>query len=322
MPKIRKIVLMSIKPKFANKILFGVKKFEYRKKPIHPDTTHIVLYMTAPIMKIVGIATIKDVHVGSPSAIWEKTKQSGGVVRSFYREYFRGKKEAYAIELDEAFPFNHWVDPRQVDRDFKSPQSFKYISENFFAALLANKDKDKELNRIMFFGGIHGVGKSTFCNRLKEDIAIQTYSASELIKKEKGAISDSNKRVQNVDDNQLLLLNALKKQSQKGDFILDGHFCLINAKDEIETIPIKVFKKINPHELLLLELEAEKVYENLKKRDGKSYDVGLIQRMLEIEREHAFRVSKTLQIPLEVIKASDYNRIKKQISMSIKTYRG
>ena len=34
---------------------------------------------------------------------------------------------------------------------------------------------------MIFVSGIHGVGKTFFCNRLKEQLGIATYSASKLI---------------------------------------------------------------------------------------------------------------------------------------------
>ncbi len=313
MQKTQKIVLISIKPKYANKILFGVKTFEFRKKPIHPDTSHIVLYMTSPIMKIVGIASVKDIHVGAPTTIWEKTKKSGGVTRKFYRDYFKGKKQAYAIELKDVQPLNYWIDPKQIDKGFRAPQSFKYINHQFFEAISPNREIKQQPSHIIFFGGVHGVGKSTFCKKLKEDIGIQTYTASQLIKTAKNSNTTTDKRVNNIEDNQSLLLKSLQDKSKDGNFILDGHFCLINVSGEIETIPIDTFYKINPRVLFLLELDATKIYENLKRRDHVHYDLNFIQEMLRTERKHAEEISIKLQIPLEIITISDYSQVRDYI---------
>lgn len=137
----QKIALISIKPQFANQILFGVKRFEYRKRPVSDDTTHLLLYMTAPVMRIVGIASIKKVHSGTPSKIWEETRSGAGVVRNFYRTYFKGVKKAYAIELDKVIPFNEWINPKEIDKNFRAPQSFKYIDNEYFRKILEIDNK-------------------------------------------------------------------------------------------------------------------------------------------------------------------------------------
>lgn len=318
----QKIALISIKPNFANKILFGEKRYEYRKVPISQDTTHILLYMTAPVMKVVGTVRVKKIHEGAPSTIWEQTKKESGITRAFYREYFAGKKKAFAIELGEVTPLSYWIDPKTIDPNFRAPQSFQYVDNNFYNAIFDDNMEKESISHILFFGGIHGVGKSTFCDRLKKDIGIDTVSASYLIKTEKllAEQKDSDKRVQDIANNQNLLLMALKKKSLSGDFILDGHFCLLNKDGVIERIPQNTFKQINPRELFLLETRPEDIVKNLKQRDGVNYDIQLIKEMLREERAYAEYISKTLNRPLSVIQHTDYIKTRDEIQNSMLIY--
>jgi len=310
----RKIALLSIKPKFANQILFGIKKFEYRKKPISDETTHILLYMTAPVMRIVGIVTIKKVHSGAPSMLWEKTKAQAGIVRSFYRTYFKNTKTAYAIELGTVMPFNQWIDPKKLDNNFRAPQSFKYIDDSFAHKILQTNDHatpNKDSN-ILFFAGIHGVGKSTIGNKLQKDINIAMFSASQLIKEGKGKINE-NKKVKNIDDNQRILLEQLKAKSTLGLFILDGHFSLIDKHGVIQEIPLNIFKQINPREIILLEADAKLIHDRLYARDNVKHDISVIQDMLKKERLHALFVAKELKIPIKIITGEEYYLLKEYI---------
>jgi len=310
----RKIALLSIKPKFANQILFGIKKFEYRKKPISDDTTHILLYMTAPVMRIVGIVTIKEIHSGAPSMIWEKTKAKAGIVRSFYRTYFQNTKTAYAIELDTVIPFNQWIDPKKLNNNFRAPQSFKYIDNAFAHKVLQINDRtspNKDSN-ILFFAGIHGVGKSTIGNKLQKDINIPMFSASQLIKEGKGQINE-NKRVKDIDDNQIILLEQLKEKSTLDLFILDGHFSLIGEDGIIQEIPLDIFKQINPREIILLEADAKLIHDRLYARDHIKHNINIIQDMLKKERLHALFVAKELKIPIKIITGEEYYLLKEYI---------
>lgn len=63
--------------------------------------------------------------------------------------------------------------------------------------------------------GIHGVGKSYFCEQIKRKIDIETYTASELISAEKEEFFSSDKHNKDIDDNQKHLLSAVRKLDSK-----------------------------------------------------------------------------------------------------------
>jgi len=321
MKKTQKIVLISIKLEYAKKILLGVKRYEYRKQSIHQDTSHILLYVTSPIMRIVGIAEVKSIHEGDPSTLWEQTKHAGGVTRKFYREYFLKKTKAFAIELDQIIPLNYWVNPKDIVMTFYPPQSFKYVNSDFYNDVIGRGMKESVSSHILFFGGIHGVGKSTFCNRLKRDIDIDTISASTIIKSGDKKSQKSNKQVIDLNRNQELLLAGLKEKSLKGDFLLDGHFCLLTKQNKIEKIPLEVFRDINPRELFLLEDTPLMVYKNLKARDGIKYDIRTIKKMLNVESTHARYIAKHLGVPLAIITRKDYLQVRDKLEIHRKTHK-
>ena len=58
-------MLLSIKPKFAEEILAGAKRFELRVSPGIPPGARIILYASSPVKAIVGEFTAGRVVVGS-----------------------------------------------------------------------------------------------------------------------------------------------------------------------------------------------------------------------------------------------------------------
>ena len=72
-------ILISINPKYVEKILNGSKKFEYRKVSCRPDVDKLVIYSTHPVMKVVAEVEVKRILEGNPDAIWKDTKQYSGV---------------------------------------------------------------------------------------------------------------------------------------------------------------------------------------------------------------------------------------------------
>ena len=58
---------------------------------------------------------------------------------------------------------------------------------------------------MIFVNGVHGVGKSYFCNLVKESTGIETYSASTLIAEKKQSEFAKDKLIPDIDDNQQFL---------------------------------------------------------------------------------------------------------------------
>lgn len=151
---------------------------------------------------------------------------------------------------------------------------------------------------MIFISGIHGVGKTYFCNRIKEELNIESYSASNLIFQKKGQAFFKDKLVENIDDNQHLLLEALKDlRHNKKEFILDGHFCLLDSDGEITRIPNKTFYELRPDSVILLTEKPEIIADRRLKRDGISQEINKIQEFQNAERIYATEISQILDIP-------------------------
>ena len=130
------VAFMPIKPIYAEKLIKGEKKYEFRKTAIRSDLSHIIIYATSPVKKIIGIAEIKGIQESSPTATWDMTKHVAGISRKLFREYFKGKKRAYAIQIKEVYPFSRAIDPSEIKNGFKIPQSFSYVNIAFFQKVL------------------------------------------------------------------------------------------------------------------------------------------------------------------------------------------
>lgn len=164
---------------------------------------------------------------------------------------------------------------------------------------------------MIFVSGIHGVGKTYFCNMVKEKLGIKNFSASQLIagKREKDFSAD--KLVSDIVDNQVLLLDAINELRQAGEeFILDGHFCLLNEEGAITRIPMETYKLLKPDTMILLLEIPEIIAERRFRRDGIRQDESAIHAFQEAEKMYATEIARQLNIPLEVSDgASDLGRI-------------
>ncbi len=122
--------LLSIKPEFAEKIFSGEKSFEFRKSVFSKKVSSIVLYVTAPVGKIVGEFTVLGILEDSPASLWEMTCEQAGISRKFFFTYFKGRKKAFAIEIGNPRKYEEAIDPYRLGKRFVPPQSFRYLSED------------------------------------------------------------------------------------------------------------------------------------------------------------------------------------------------
>lgn len=122
-------ILLSVKPRFAELILTGAKKVEFRRTWAAKPVGLAVIYSSSPVQRIVGIVGINGTFVASPSKVWNKCLSLGpGLQRQELMEYFAGKDEAYGVLLGEVTLPPQPVSPKSLFRGFRPPQSYRYLS--------------------------------------------------------------------------------------------------------------------------------------------------------------------------------------------------
>lgn len=154
---------------------------------------------------------------------------------------------------------------------------------------------------MIFVSGIHGVGKTFFCNMIKEKLNIKSYSASQLIAAKRKSSFSERKLVSDIDDNQCLLLTAVEELRRTSEeFILDGHFCLLNEDRNITRIPLDTFVRLNPDAIILLTENPEIIAERRQQRDNVQQSVLEIKAFQEAEKLYAEEIAEQFNIPLVI----------------------
>jgi len=314
------IAFMSIKPIYAEKIIAGIKKYEFRRAAIREKLSHMIIYSTSPVKKIIGIAEVEGVHSSSPTAIWERTKNAAGISRKLFRVYFKNKKIAYAIKIKEVIPFDKPISPKEIEKCFNVPQSFSYVNHLFYnKALRIGVRAEITSSDIIFIGGIHGVGKSTLCLKICKKHNIDYLSASRLIenykKKHSIEIADRGKPVKDIDNNQTILINALHENIVTNNtYFLDGHFTLFDMKENIEAVPETIFRHVAPKAIIVLLDKPKSILSRLMKRDQQKYNVKLLSAMQKMELKIAKTIAKKLKIQVHEVPYDDIRHFEKIIT--------
>lgn len=137
-------IIMPVKNKYAELIASGIKTVEYRRRA--PKTKHCLwfVYVSAPIKKVMGCVTIKDIVQDNVGALWNSYKMPGEVAKEEFEAYFSGVTIGYGLLLENFTSFRCPVRPGDVFNGFVVPQSFKYLNE-------------LETTLLLSAGGVEGV---------------------------------------------------------------------------------------------------------------------------------------------------------------------
>ena len=120
-------LLLSINPQYVKMIFSGKKKFEFRKCQCRRPVDSILIYCTAPVMRVVGEASLTAILVDAPEHIWEQASEAAGISRDFYDSYYSGCKNAVAYQLGEIEQFSKPKELKEYGIKH-APQSFMYVN--------------------------------------------------------------------------------------------------------------------------------------------------------------------------------------------------
>lgn len=165
-------------------------------------------------------------------------------------------------------------------------------------------------DNIYFLGGIHGSGKSNAAQKILSESNLIHLEASKILKWEDFS-NRENKKVDNIifTQNQLIF-NLEQIVNNDKQFLLDGHYCLINKQDEIEKVPLETFEKINPLLLSIKIDEPIRIKKRLEQRDSKLYDLNFLVRFQYEELKYVKFLAAYLRKPLFILNQDLENLLK------------
>lgn len=128
-------LMMSIQPKYMNRIMNGDKVIELRKKFNHKWTERrITLYSTSPNKAIIGYAVIQKVISNTPEKIWAQYGEELGCSQLEFKEYTGNLDKVFAIKLTNVTPYKSPIFLSQLSNflsaDLTPPQSYLTLKEN------------------------------------------------------------------------------------------------------------------------------------------------------------------------------------------------
>ncbi len=129
------IALLSIRPPYAEAILSGTKRVEFRKAPFARKIRYAVIYATKPIGKVLGWFKVDGVEALPPTELWWKFSDCGGICERDFRDYYASADVGYAIRVGKTVRFPQAKSLHEIGDFGQPPQSFRYLPRSARSAL-------------------------------------------------------------------------------------------------------------------------------------------------------------------------------------------
>lgn len=131
------ILLLSIKPKYAEKIFSGQKKVELRRVRTRLNSGDLVLvYVSSPQKALIGFFEVEKVVVKENlpqelNNLWELVKKYASIEREAFMSYYQGSYLGVCIFVKKTRRFSAPIE-LQILREkfgyFFPPQSYRYLT--------------------------------------------------------------------------------------------------------------------------------------------------------------------------------------------------
>jgi predicted transcriptional regulator len=131
----RRVALMSIHPEYAEKLLSGSKRVEFRRAGPKERVDRLLVYATRPIGALVGILEIIESIRATPRQLWRDFGPVGGIEKKAFFTYFSGSATGSALVVGRVWRLGCAVGLEQAGLSDRAPQSFRYVEDALLAKL-------------------------------------------------------------------------------------------------------------------------------------------------------------------------------------------
>lgn len=132
----KNILIISVKPEYAKKIIDKEKTIELRKcapKKVGKND-YVLIYVTAPIKELWGIYKIENIIKDTPELLWKNFGEKTGITEEEFKNYYKEHENAFGIEIEEVknlLGLSINIESlKRVVPNFMPPQTYSYINRN------------------------------------------------------------------------------------------------------------------------------------------------------------------------------------------------
>jgi predicted transcriptional regulator len=133
-----RVLLLSVRPRFARGLLGGTKTAEIRRRfPDVPEGMVVIIYSSSPEKSVLGTMRVRRLVRTTAEEIWRNYSGVIGIGQAELAAYLYGASESSVLELEAP---NMWSRPVPLESlrqqlHVEPAQSFRYLTDQQLARL-------------------------------------------------------------------------------------------------------------------------------------------------------------------------------------------
>lgn len=139
-PEALPVVLMPIQPQYANPIIEGRKKVEFRKTKFRTPPSHVVIYASSPVCSVVGYFEVTHVETAPVDTLWEKYSAVGCIGEADFVAYYGERDEGVVLGVGEVVVLAEPIPLEDLGLSSRPPQSFCYVHRDILGRIASIGD--------------------------------------------------------------------------------------------------------------------------------------------------------------------------------------
>ncbi len=129
-----RILLLSVRPEYADKIFEGIKEVELRRtRPRLCEGDLVIVYASSPKKALIGAFEVKKVIQKPLEDLWSEVQEKAGISYEDFCFYYKGLSVGCGIFLSKPSYFHEPVNLERLRQEwdnFRPPQSYRYLKPN------------------------------------------------------------------------------------------------------------------------------------------------------------------------------------------------
>ncbi|NJL10369.1 MAG: EVE domain-containing protein [Calothrix sp. SM1_7_51] len=125
------VLLISIRPKYADQIFAGVKEVELRRtRPRLQEGDLVIVYASSPKKALIGAFEVERIVQKPLKDLWVEVSEKAAISHSEFCSYYEGLSVGCGIFLDKTHNFHQPVELERLRKEwtnFRPPQSYRYL---------------------------------------------------------------------------------------------------------------------------------------------------------------------------------------------------
>ena len=127
------VLLLSIRPQYAEKIFDGTKTVELRRvRPRVKEGDTVLVYASSPVKALVGAFVVSRVVEKAPQELWRIVRSRAGIEQEEFEAYYDGARTGFGIFFKEVCEYSAPIELQSIRQrwpDFWPPQGYRYLQK-------------------------------------------------------------------------------------------------------------------------------------------------------------------------------------------------